>query len=51
MNTESTWLNTKENPPMPGWIVKKWKNGSVWAGYYDGREKASSFDFWLPLPM
>ncbi len=51
MIDQSKWLCVKDNPPPPGFIVKFWlKNGSVWAGYYNGSDKERTFDFWLPLP-
>lgn len=46
----SSWNKTKEMKPEPGFIVKRWKNGAVWAGYYSGTDKASSFNEWIKLP-
>jgi hypothetical protein len=41
------WTSTKESlPEAHRLIVKKWKNGSVWAGTYSGSAKDSGFDFW-----
>lgn len=41
------WVNTKvKRPPTGALIVKRWRNGAVWAGRYFGTEKDSSFDEW-----
>lgn len=47
------WTRTTERRPEPGaLIVKRWDhNGAVWAGFYSGTEKDSSFDEWFPLPV
>jgi hypothetical protein len=44
------WIKVSDVPPTPGMIVKKFKNGSVWAGYYSGGEKESSFIEYMRLP-
>lgn len=44
------WYKTKERAPEPGMIVKRWKNGAVWAGMFSGNAKDSSFDEWMKLP-
>lgn len=45
------WVPLSEKRPDAGrLIVKRWKNGSVWAGVYSGSEKDSSFDEWVYLP-
>lgn len=45
------WLDPKQFPPVPGMlIVKKWKNGAVWAGRYTGSEKDGSFHRYYLLP-
>lgn len=44
------WISVKDSPPTPGMIVKKFKNGSVWAGYYSGTEKESAFVEYIRLP-
>jgi beta-phosphoglucomutase-like phosphatase (HAD superfamily) len=44
------WMKVSEFPPTPGMIVKKFKDGSVWAGYYSGSEKESSFVEYIRLP-
>lgn len=45
------WVQTSERRPDAGrLIVKRWKNGSVWAGVYNGSDKDSSFDEWVYLP-
>lgn len=42
---------TPNTKPVDGQtIVKRWKNGSVWAGTFTGGAKNESFDWWLPLP-
>ena len=45
------WLSVKDSPPPAGPLVKRWKNGSVWAGRYNGSEKETSFDHYLVLPQ
>lgn len=50
METNAQWIDAKTNPPQSGPIVKRWKNGSVWAGNYTANPKESNFDFWVPLP-
>jgi hypothetical protein len=45
------WIKVSDTPPTPGMIVKKFKNGSVWAGYYSGSEKESSFVEYMRLPQ
>lgn len=47
---QSRWIKVSENPPSPGMIVKKFKDGTVWAGYYNGDEKESSFIEYMRLP-
>jgi len=51
-NLKSGWISSTYMMPTVGMIiVKRWKrNGSVWAGIYQGGEKWSSFDEWLELP-
>lgn len=45
------WIRTTDARPDAGrLIVKRWKNGSVWAGVYSGNDKDSSFDEWVYLP-
>lgn len=44
------WINQKTTPAQPGYIVKRWKNGALWAGVYTGGVKDSSFDFYINLP-
>lgn len=45
------WVQTSDRRPDAGrYIVKRWKNGSVWAGVYSGTDKDSSFDEWCYLP-
>jgi hypothetical protein len=45
------WLDPKEFPPVAGMlIVKRWKNGAVWAGRYTGSEKDGSFHRYYLLP-
>lgn len=44
------WIKVKDVPPKPGMIVKKFKNGAVWAGRYSGAEKESSFVEYIQLP-
>lgn len=45
------WIVTKDQKPRGGQlIVKRWKNGAVWAGTHDEGPKNESFDWWLPLP-
>jgi len=42
------WTKTKDQrPPADALIVKRWKNGAVWAGKYSGSEKDSAFDEWF----
>lgn len=46
------WISVKDRMPEPGMlIVKRWKNGSVWAGNYTGGAKDSGFDEWFQLPV
>jgi hypothetical protein len=48
---EMGWVKTSDRRPEAGrLIVKRWKNGSVWAGVYSGTDKDSSFDEWCYLP-
>jgi hypothetical protein len=48
---EFAWRDSKDGLPDPErWIVKRWKNGSVWTGFYRGTSKDSSFDEWMYLP-
>lgn len=46
------WESPDRLRPDPGFIVKRWNNGALWAGYCDGSDKASSCDqfFQLTLP-
>lgn len=45
------WIPTSQEMPQQGaLIVKRWKEGTVWAGVYHGGAKDSSFDEWYPLP-
>jgi len=44
------WTKVKEKPPVPGLIVKRFKDGSIWAGPYNGTEKESSFVEYIQLP-
>ncbi len=44
------WVKVKDNPPVPGLIVKRFKNGTIWAGQYNGTEKESSFVEYIQLP-
>lgn len=44
------WIKVSDVPPKPGMIVKKFKNGAVWAGRYNGTEKESSFVEYIQLP-
>jgi hypothetical protein len=44
------WISTKDHMPVAGVIVKRWKNGAVWAGPFSGNVKESSFDAWMKLP-
>lgn len=46
------WESPDRLRPDPGFIVKRWKNGAMWAGYVDGGEKSGSCDqfFQLTLP-
>ena len=45
------WISTSREMPQQGdLIVKRWKEGTVWAGLYYGGAKDSSFDSWYPLP-
>lgn len=45
------WIPTSQAMPQQGaLIVKRWKEGTVWAGVYHGGAKDSSFDEWYPLP-
>jgi len=45
------WIPTSQVMPQQGaLIVKRWKEGTVWAGVYHGGAKDSSFDEWYPLP-
>lgn len=47
---KNTWLDPKVHPMQPGRVVKLWKDGSMWAGYYAGGEKMASCDMYYPLP-
>lgn len=41
------WIDSKVSLPEAGrLIVKRWKNGNVWAGKYSGSAKDTSFDSW-----
>lgn len=44
------WIKVVDEPPAPGMIVKKFKNGTFWAGYYSGGEKESTFVEYIRLP-
>lgn len=45
-----TWIDLDARLPEVGeLIVKRWRNGSVWAGRYAGGRKDSGCDQWLPL--
>lgn len=44
------WLDPKEYPMQPGWVVKRWKSGTMWAGRYSGGDKAASCDEYCILP-
>ena len=47
----SPWIVTKERKPKGGqMIVRRWKNGAVWAGVHDEGPKNESFDWWFELP-
>lgn len=44
------WTKTSDKMPASGQlIVKRWANGSVWAGVYNGGPKEGSFDEWKAL--
>lgn len=50
MELSMNWINNKAFPPSPGMlIVKRWKNGAVWAGIYRGSEKEGSFEEYIVL--
>jgi hypothetical protein len=44
------WKKVADGLPQKGMIVKKFKNGSVWAGFYSGTEKESAFVEYIQLP-
>lgn len=45
------WKSPKDEPPKPGMIIKKWKNGSVWAGMFSGADKEMSFDQYIQVSI
>jgi hypothetical protein len=44
------WKDSKVEPPKPGFIVKRWNSGAMWAGFFDGSAKFANCDQWYPLP-
>lgn len=48
--TTTGWISCSVQSPQPGWIVKRWNSGTVWAGYFNGDAKMASCDYWLPIP-
>ena len=44
------WIKVKDKAPEPGLIVKRFRNGAVWAGMYSGSEKELSFVEYIQLP-
>ncbi len=47
------WIDAKKDPLTArdaGPIVKRWNNGSMWAGIYDGSAKMGQCDWYLILP-
>lgn len=47
---QSPWILVSDRKPPKGPLVKRWKNGAVWAGNFNGSDKELSFEAWLPLP-
>lgn len=51
---EEGWIDSKERPPEPGFIVKRWnhKNGPrLWAGFFSGDDKMSNCDAWKKISL
>lgn len=48
---EKGWFNAKRNPPEVGYIVKRWKSGALWVGYFNGDPKMANCDWWYPLDI
>ena len=44
------WIKVADFPPNPGMIVKRFKDGSVWAGYYCGTDNGLAFVEYIQLP-
>lgn len=45
------WKDPAVEPVQPGFIVKRWNSGALWAGFFDGNPKMAGCDQWYPLPF
>lgn len=45
------WRLSSVEPPQAGFIVKRWNNGALWVGFFNGTAKDADCDFWYPLPQ
>ncbi len=45
------WFQTRLRPLEKGYVIKRWKNGALWVGYFNGDPKMASCDEWYPLDV
>lgn len=49
--SDNGWFDAIVTPPQPGFIVKRWNSGALWAGFFSGEPKDAACDQWHPVVL